>query len=418
MCISPYGVDKIIFLLQDTLVLSQQGGAMLFETKYGNMEWPVRRLLDAPIYYTLGDQRIPAGHVMRNGKPLKTAIRLRVGTVLAPRRNEKYPRGICWQVFPYGLYEAYRACLHIRDGYENDNMGETHVIGLAQQDITQTLALLARYRQVGTKDRQQIDATIALWADSFKPAVNEVKQEAAEQLEGAADVIDSRGRVNPSMTMARLVAAGHRLIVRLDEIKRIDPRIGSRQIALLLEKQRVHSSLSYAYHVLDQVYGESKDVRHGQWQTRARWVAFVEGVHRELQGTIIGPFKVPVDRLMTECRQVIRLISQHKIPEARQLIGRMRQALRCKKARQKLEDFIFHLEMALQHRTNNERETDQELVGQLQDFLSRFRTIEDNGFVVPVREVVERKLVDAHSAIIHGELAKAKELCRSAARRL
>lgn len=220
------------------------------------------------------------------------------------------------------------------------------------------------------------------------------------------------------MASARLTAARNRLTLRFSEIKRIDPRIGARQIALLLEKHRIERTLCDVWHDLHQIYNQTKNVRYGNWAQRGQWHATIQKCLYLLGGIEIGPFPVHIQRMQTDLKKTDDCLSQHQVPQVRVLIHRVMESIRCKKARRILENLILEIDLVVRYRQSISPAAQQTINNKLLDFSKRLRAIDDTGFKKPVREPVEQSLIQARQVLTQGHLREVKTLCRAAARRL
>jgi hypothetical protein len=379
----------------------------LFETKYGPLILEVESLLFKTIFYTLKEVRIPAGTKLRNGSFLKTEVKLRSGTILIPRTDENYPEQTRWQIFPYGIYEAIRACLNIRDNYENKKIGEIVFLESAYENFYQFISQLLQYRKLTPEEKKKIEKQLDEWRSFFKNPLNPLKQEIKNHLEGAEGLIDSRGRVNPGMVMARLTASRRYISLRLEEIRQIDPRIGTREIALLLEKNRIERLLARVWHQLKRTYTPS-----------GMEYSVIKECKKELAQIKIGPFPSSIERMCRELEETINLLNQRRYQEAALLVCRVLESIRVKKARSVLEEIILQFELSRRDSSKSPSETEKRFIPLIDNFLNRWKKIDDSNFEVPVKEKIYTLLNQAKDSIRNNQLEISKELLKKAARLL
>lgn len=386
-----------------------------FDTKYGPIQVDARPLYQTSILYTLKDIIIPANTTLPDGQVLKQAVRFRQGTVLIPRSDPDRPGAVHWQLFRYGLYEALRSCLHIRDQYERGQTGEIAFLEKAYEDIHCLALELLQYRRLKEKGCQRIERQLDSWWQKFETAINQHKQEVGALLEDSQGIQDRLGRRNPTAIAAKLEKTQRPLSLRLEEIRQIEPRLGIRMIALLLEKNRIERVFGRCYQTLSEIYQASKGLRYGQWQQRDEWKGKLINTQGELKTVMIGPFPVPINRMREELWQAVSFLTKRETREMRPLVWKVMQSLRCQAGRKRLEDIILSLDLAARHKRQTSLEG---LTNRLEDFLKRLNTIDDRNFKVPVRAKVRELVAQAQEALKNQDLKGAKGLLKKAARAL
>lgn len=387
-----------------------------FNTKYGCLELESHSLHQSAVRFTTRDLIIPAGTKLPDQQILGHAVRLRKGTVLLPRFNSVSRDILYWQVFRYGLYEALRACLRIHDQYEDGRGGEIARLETAYEDFDRLARLLLQYRSLGPARRQRIERRLDDWWQKFEPAINRRKQETAELLGESQGILDAAGRPNPIATAEKIKKAASQLTLRLEEIRRIEPRIGMRTIALLLEKSRIERVFGRCYRGLRENHQASRSSSPINRKKRDEWgQKLIDLAQWELGSVAIGPFPAPVGRMRQELWRATHHLDKNEIQASRQLVWRVMQSLRCQAGRKRLEDFILKLDIASRRRRQPPLDS---LVGQLDDFLQRLDTIDDCDFKAPVRAKVGLLVQESVAALKKNDLRGAKESLKKAARAL
>ncbi len=397
-----------------------------FETKYGELDLKVFSLSNAPVYATLEKVKLPAGLKLRGGQTLKKALTIWAGAVLMPRRNKDYPGGWCWQIFSRGLYEAWRACLHIRQGYEEPANGQGELIFLeeAGRDFAGLVFQLLRYRQLDQSEFAEVVDWIEQYRRSLRPAVNDLKAAAGGFVQGATGVMDCCGRLNPSATLTRVQAAKRRLVLRQEQIKRISPLIGRRQIALILAKDEIHRQLIEIYWKLEKIRQElaSREQFQPEEPVCIGWRKQLLICLSLLKDIRIMPYAAWARRVMKELGAVRTFLEKSgtkvQVGQAERQIKKVCWAFRFKRARWELENLLWDFDFVFEHPVQAAIEDKDGLVNNLDFFLKRLNLLDDGLFYFPVKDRVATTVAEAINLVKEEKLAVAKNRLKQAAHRL
>lgn len=217
--------------------------------------------------------------------------------------------------------------------------------------------------------------------------------------------------------MAILVGAEGDFQDRLDLIRFIEPRIGSREMALLLEAARVKRIFGAAYKSV-------KEARQGyRLPTRLRWEARVQMTRRNLETICVGPYPVHVERLSADLcamEEAMRSFSTEVVAEKLRIIM---ESLRCKRARWAIEEFLVRMSLFMRQR-NHTRDvnTIQRFACEITALRERVATrINDTGFEKPVCQMACDDLFEAETRLMKvrsPNVKLAKACVERAARRL
>lgn len=395
------------------------------ETKYGLLTFKGFFLSQGPVFITTEESRIAAGEAISNGKRLKKGVALPAGIILMPRKNEKYATGWCWQIFSHGLYEAWRACLHIRDSYEaEEKNGEIVFLESSFRDFAMMVYQLLKYRELSVKEKEEIEKKIDEYRHCFQPAQNPLKQQAEGFLKGATGIRDRTGRPNPTAALTQLHATCRRLELRVEQIKAIDPRIGRRQIALILEKDRIHRQLIDIYKRLadfEKILQKCKKYLPPH-EIRSYWQKQIVICLAELEEVRVRPYVRWVINVRRELGQMVGLLKTQgqveKLGKLKQLTARVIWALKFKRARWDLEQILWDFEHLFRRPKKASSEDKVNLVTALQDFLSKFSQLDDRLFIFQVKEKIDQELATALDFAYNERQKEAKKFLKQAARRL
>lgn len=398
-----------------------------FETKYGLLnDVKVFNLSDSPVYILAQDIIISAGRLRRSSAVLKEQVKLRTGTILMPRQDKEYPGGLRWHLFLHGLYEALRACHHIRDHYEESD-GEIVFTENAYRDFMIVAYQLASFRRLSDKEKEEIKQKLDFYQRQFRWVRDDLKLEVKEHLNRSIDLKDSLGRLNPGATAARLTASRRRLVLRLEQIQAIDPRIGRRQIALILEKDRIHRTLIDIQNKtarlasianLCQKYLPNLDTRQ-LWRTRL--IVY----QSELTSILVAPYVAWIARLQPEISQLIDLMKNNKEKNLllfKELAQRVNSALLFKMARWELEDIIFRYSIVFEAEDMLNEPERIDLHKEIDEFWQKkLAYFDETYFRFKVKEKIKAILDEAKSYLFNGpgkngRLSKVKSLLKEAAR--
>lgn len=399
-------------------------------TLYGYRELDVASLHGSAVLYTLADHEIPAGTEWDGDRKLKTPVRWRHGTILVPRllKTDGPQQGVfLWSAFPYGIYEALRALMHTKHGYRGveegmgieERSGEVERLEVTRDELDLALGWLALRPQLTRYRREAIKALIREQVVTVGQVRDPAKRNALEHMLQTLHDRDSRGRPNPSARMAIVVGAQNDLRDRLDLIRFIEPRMGAREIALLLEAVRIRRIFGYAYRTTCEIRGGARIRNRFDWLTR------IDVLRRELTSIRVGPYPVHIERLDGDMERAQTALRHGDITEVRRLLGIVTESLRCKKARWVLEEFLVKLSLFARQR-EPDPEVAMQFVREIRHLSERVASrIDDTGFKKPVREPV-RGLLETAASLLEkpGQLTLrdaargAKGLVECAARRL
>lgn len=401
----------------------------VFATKYSDLQFTVSPLSPSPIFIVVEPCMLPAGHLCRNGKPLAESVLIRSGTLLVPRRDKKYPNGIRWGVYRYGMFDALRACLHTRRGYEGPKRGEFTILRNASRMLVECIRTLAAWRSMDRAALKRLREALAALELEFSEKQAEPKMAVAARLTNAHRIKDRRGRTNPGATAARLVSAKKWVQVRLEDIRAIDPRIGLREIALINEIARVRAIFGDLWRDLRRVVPQmARDPKPGMIPV-AR--AIIGQCIQALVTVQVGPFVALAGRAADE--ELGRLYdalalwqgnpSSHPLRDtvisaAKLVQTRTMTALRIAKARSVLEEIIARHFPLGTHRALMPRANIWRLFRELNRFHAKLSAVSDAPLAVQrVREVLQL-LTLAREELRKGKVREAKTALRKAARKL
>ncbi|MBI4098532.1 MAG: hypothetical protein HY437_00685 [Candidatus Magasanikbacteria bacterium] len=404
-------------------------------TTYGYRELAVSSLHGSAVLFTGQDHEIPAGTRWNGNRILKTPVRWRRGTVMMPRLLSNGSGEFLWSAFPYGIYEALRSIMHIKHGYDGWNdedaeivRGEMLTLEDVQEALSQAIAILALRPNLDEKER----AALREMADAGITSVGQVrdprKQQALKLMLQAQREHDSRGRNNPSARMAIMVGAQGDLEERLVLIRYIEPRIGSREMALLLEAARIKRIFVAAYKTVEKA-------RSGySLRMRFTWKARIEQVRRNLETISVGPYPAHIERLSADIRAAEEAMRSFTTTVVKEKIDVVKESLRCKRARREVEALLVRMSLAereakrkpskavsAEQRKNRAKAAAEQFSHEITAISRRVQTgINDTGFQKPVRALVGDDLVDAvvRLALKEPDLSGAKACVERAARRL
>lgn len=377
-----------------------------FPTVHGDLSLDVCQLghPKAKIFITLAPMTI---HGSNETGDKTTSTRLRPGTILMPRRDPKTGKEQ-WQIFRFGLYDALRACLQIREHYHGAK-GEVAQLQKAHQTFHDLVFfLLQNYHSLISVEKEQISQMLQDWQKAFLQARNPFKQDALNQIAKTVYLTDSRGRLNPGATNARLTAARRRLTSRLQEIGNIDPHIALRQIELIQERIRIERVLTICYFSLQSIL----KINLPSW--RRLLTIRID----ELQTIKVGPFPAPVFRIITEMQQAMAFFEEKKTKQAQRLLCRAMEAIRCKKGQSILSDILLKVDFLSRQDDKIKSAQKQDIIAELEEFLARLQTVDDINFTVPVRKKVSQLIIDAIAALEENNFKEARNSLRHAQRAL
>ncbi|OGL89400.1 hypothetical protein A3H75_03065 [Candidatus Uhrbacteria bacterium RIFCSPLOWO2_02_FULL_51_9] len=404
-------------------------------TTFGYRELAVSSLHGSAVLVTGQDHEIPAGIRWNGNRILKTPVKWRRGTVMMPRLLDNGSGEFLWTAFPYGIYEALRSIMHIKHGYTGWNdedmeivRGEVLTMEDVQEALSQAIAILALRPNLDERERAALHEMGDVGIISVGQVRDSRKQRALERMLRAQRERDSRDRNNPSARMATLVGAQGDLEDRLVLIRYIEPRIGSREMALLLEAARIKRIFVAAYKKVEKARsGYSLRMRF-KWKTR------IEQVRRDLETIRVGPYPVHIERLSADIRAVEEAMRSFTTAVVKEKADVVKESLRCKRARWELEALIVRMslaerearrkpskEISAERRRSRTKAAAEQFAHEIAAFSRRVQTgIDDTGFNKPVRPLVVVDLAETgvRLALKEPDLRGAKACVERAARRL
>lgn len=402
-------------------------------TKYNEIEVDVGSLHGSAVLYSRDACEILAGTKMRDGKVLKKSVTLPPGTIFMPRlfKPEQGRAYFVWQIFPYGIFDALRGVMHIQSGYDTSyeqrygRIGEVALLEDVRAALNTILGWLATYGSLSDLEKDALGEFLDGKVESVGAVTDQNKQRALMRMIAASKKRDSAGRVNPSARMARAVGARGDLQERLNLIRFIDPRIGTRAVALATEDARIRRLYVQVYQRFDRV-GERSigSAIAGMGDSAKRFGVTVIGMLDDLLSIRVGPYPSHVERLDKDARRLAEFVGQNHKKKALAVRARILESLRCKKARWDLESIRTPLSV-----TAHGNKSDQQaavaagvhivLAGQLQTFSGKMAGISDEDFSKRVRSYVVTRCDRAAELLLDlNDFKGAKTLVGEACNRL
>lgn len=408
-------------------------------TKYGYREVEAVSLHGSAVLYTLVDHVVPAGTRHGADRALKKPDRWRRGTIMMPRllKPEGSDRTFIWSAFPYGIYEALRSVMHTRHGYagwDDDagvevERGELPMLEDVNQALFDALVMLALRPNLSANERDALRLLVNQQITRVGNVRDENKRHALERMLRAQQERDSRDRNNPSARMATLVGAQGDFEDRLGLIRYIEPRIGSREMALLLEAARIKRIFGAAYKAVEAA-------RQGYFlRNRDQCVTSIGSVRRDLETISVGPYPVHIERLSADLCEAEDATRHFTTAVGKERLGIVMESLRCKRARWVLEELLVRMalfgrqckkkpskEVSAERKARYIEATAEQFAGEIAMRRERVASrINDTGFKKPVRQLVCDDLVEAETRLTKVrplDVRGAKACVQRAARRL
>lgn len=298
--------------------------SIVIETKYGQDSVRVTSIAPTQRLLVVAEPCIiPKGRVLRAQRAkravmLKTDAVIGEGEVLYPRW---YGGTLGHDHYEGGLYDAIRGRAQTMLGYgaRDVGVGEPQTLRLMQSSIRNLCALLADYAHLDTAERNNLCNLLGATANRLVWARNSEKVVTYNQLTRASSVRDSLGRSNPGMARARLVSSVDYLDLRIGEIRRITPRVGYYEFALIAELDRIMSILREADHVLrlwvgerGLLYGDPRRLEQSTTGMNVRLNSLAE-----LVATIsVEPFLTARNQLTREFARTSQFLRARNVAEA------------------------------------------------------------------------------------------------------
>lgn len=401
------------------------GSVRTLLTTYGPRELETASLHGSAVQYLMADHVIPAGAMWDGDRKLVEPVRWRSGTIMMPRLLSDGSGAFIWSAFKYGIYEALRGVMHTKHGYAgwNDDAGEEVERGelLLLEDVNEALSLalswLALRPKLTKKEQEALRALVAAQVTEVGAVRDVRKQRALVRMLNAQCEQDILKRNNPSARMAIVVGAQGDFQDRLALIRYIEPRIGSREIALLLEAARIKRIFIAAYKNVE-------EVRDGyRLSNRFDWTPRMELVRRDLETIKVGPYPVHIERLLVDLCEAEDAMKHFTTAVVKEKLRIVMESIRCKRARWELEEFLVRMSLFTRQRGHVlDVDTVERFAREIPALRERVAVrINDTGFEKPVRQMVCDDLAEAETRLmkvrpLNVKLAKA--CVERAARRL
>lgn len=392
---------------------------LLARTAYGN-----NRLLVYPVF---GDRVVVSAQrsfvwrfETRNGKRVKTECPILEGAVLVSKRDEQDYRRRIYLIYPNGIFEAVRGRLHAQERYGDAlEKGETRELILSIREISELLALLYKYAKLTAEQKELLQQRIAKLAVEFEWCRNYFKKEGAyPRFLDSIFLEDSRGRPNPAVVSARLLAAQQNLDLRQIEIRKIAPWVGAWEVALINERARMLNTLYELWQLFGKIIGSPI------FQERVPTPSDVSAVDLKLHQLLvltkvfyITPFVSLRRRLQAEIEEARQEVDRGRYRTARRILDRSRESLRFKFAQARIEEVITRLSLGM-----SAGRLDHEAIGRLAEavaeIISRLPKLRERGLISRPLKKVRPDLGLAHRSLAKGDLAEAKKALKRASHAL
>ncbi len=401
-------------------------------TKYGEIQVPAKSLHGSAVLYSEQTVEILAGTKMRDGKVLKKSVTLLPGTIFMPRlhKPETGRPYFVWQIYAQGIFDALRGIMHIQAGYDSQyeqrygRMGEVQTIEDVRSALNTILGWLATYSSLSDLEKDALGEFISGKTELVGNVQDEHKRRALERMIAASKEKDSSGKSNPSARMARSVGARRDLHERLSLIRFIEPRIGTRAVALATEDARIRRIYADAYKRFSAIENSIGNAIAGMGDSAKRFAVTVMGMVEDLQTIKVGPYPSHVQRIVKDAQQVGNYIAANQKKKALAVRKRILESLRCKRARWQLEGIRTPLSIAAAGKKKDREAavaagTHKVFAARLQDFSGRMATIADEDFSKKVRSFAVVRCDKAASLLMDLEdFRGAKTLVGEACNRL
>ncbi len=385
-------------------------------TKFGFAQLEVRRLHGINILIVKEDYRYRKGTKLKDGKPLKKDHWLKKGMILIPRREEKDPKITKYQIYERGLYEAIRGRFHTLSQYGiREEKGELQLMSEFAEASREIIILLLDYSGLTQKEFINLNKKIAELAFRLEKVRKPTKKEARDYFKSSLNITDSLGRINPSATGAKTVAAERRLKMRKEEIYRIASRLGMLELALITEKNRIEKDVlrpirSFLASLENHTVFKEKNVSESEimgYATRLwMWISDLETVDVE-------PFLFPVKMLQNEFERVRELLRKRQFARSKKILKKSLEALRLKEIQSDLEKIILDMSLIIYGRSTRVAYLSN-LEARLQYLIADLKTIDEREFEIRCCYKVKRKLIKVTRLIQKNKLKEAKEILKMA----
>lgn len=146
------------------------------------------------------------------------------------------------------VYGAYRAHLHILNGYDGtiseddiQEMGEFKAILNLTDKVQYLIAFIQRWKGASKQEKSQMEQLLVDAEDLLANCQNQLKVNAHEKAADSLNFTDSRGQINPCATAPKLLVMGKNLFARLDDILSIRSKISEDKGVLDTIIQPIHN---------------------------------------------------------------------------------------------------------------------------------------------------------------------------------
>lgn len=268
------------------------------------------------------------------------------GVVLCPRRNEKTGERE-WQIFT-NLYYAIRGRAHAFTRYGlRGYPGEIQHLNTTRPEIIEALRFLLQFGELSFGQRARVRTMITRLAVKFQHVRAEPKVEAREKLAAATSERDRGGRSNVGARRARVAAAADRITIRLEDIRRIAPRLSGQELVLLGERERILAHLRELHTEL-----QSLLVALGRWNglkvpEKLAVLEFLRLCQSEVRTLRVEPFLSYGRLLANDIDSAWAHLRRERVKTARYLLERARDSIAFKFFQRDLEAVIIRLSVRI-----------------------------------------------------------------------
>lgn len=400
---------------------------VIIESRYGRD--PVRVLAIAPtarLFVVAEPYTIPKGRIMRPQKGRKPVVLendfvLHEGELFYPHWHGD---SLYYDHYAGGLYDAIRGRAQTMLGYgrRDVGVGEPRALRLLQSSIRSLCALLANYARLDEEEQAAISRSVGITASKLVAVRNPEKISAQRQLLQSVSVRDSLLRPNQGAARARLVSSVDHLDLRLEEIRRITPRVGYYEFALLAERDRVLAIFKEVDQVLrlwvgerGLLYGESRQIN----RSRVGMAVRLNSLAKLVQTVTVEPFLGTRDRLTREFVNANQMLGVSNIPETIEALHRALERVTLEFIRSQLE--ILRTELSCAVTARRAAKTAHSLQSHLEQFVRNTKLLVRHQDLRPdFRLLAEARatILAAQDSFKNRDWIKAKELLADAAEHL
>ncbi len=254
---------------------------------------------------------------------------------------------LMYQVLP-DVYTALRQTLHIlfaNYGNSFDTQGEkNHLITALEKEQALNGQLLSlrkiNFEQLSAEIKKTVTAIIGQIGTQPR---NMKKIKALDYSKMISQVLDAKGRVNPSAKMAQSVALRNRLQDRLQEILAIEPRVMERRTRLVAIIQLCElvfkSAQDFLRRLLPNLTKEYFD-SHGGRSLQEKVSYRLQALAGDCSQIRIQPFLFPAEQLANEFDHAASMVMRSNYGGAWDELKKSYESLRLRVIRTDLEDYI------------------------------------------------------------------------------